>query len=71
MCELISYESFEEGQCIYKFNAHIDKMFILIDGEVDFSLEMKHDKVSEEMAKELAIDIDCPDIAHRLQKYKN
>ena len=51
LCELITYETYEEGEIIYKFKEQTDTLYIIIDGMIDFSLDMKHDILNDEMTK--------------------
>ena len=40
MCEWIGYKFFKEGEVIYHFGDPSDRMYIILDGEVNFTLNV-------------------------------
>jgi hypothetical protein len=62
LCELLTYEKFEIGQPVYKFKEPNDKMYIIIEGKVDFQLNMKKDNLTTKEKEQLAYDINCPNM---------
>jgi len=46
-------------------------MYILLDGQVDFSLDMKNNELSQEEVAQLSKDLKDKDLLNRLHKYKH
>ena len=46
-------------------------MYIILDGEVEFSIDMEAHNLDVEDAKELGCDLHIRDLPFRLQKYRN
>jgi CRP-like cAMP-binding protein len=42
VCEWLSYRYCKEGEVIYHFGDLGDSMYIILDGEVNFTLNMAH-----------------------------
>lgn len=43
LCEFLGYEHYNAGEIVFKHGQPNDKMYIIIDGNVDFSINMKKD----------------------------
>lgn len=72
-CELLNYESYSNGDTIYSYGDQCDKMFIILEGKVEFSLDMNENRLSSSEVEELSRDFSKKDksIVNQFQKFKN
>ena len=70
-CELLNYESYSNGDTIYSYGDQCDKMFIILEGKVEFSLDMNENRLSTSEVDELSRDVSKKDIVNQFQKFKN
>ena len=72
-CELLNYESYSNGDTIYSYGDQCDKMFIILEGKVEFSLDMNENRLSSSEVEELSRDVSKKDksIVNQFQKFKN
>ena len=62
MCEWIGYKFFKEGEVIYHFGDPSDRMYIILDGEVNFTLNVGSHNITEAQTNELERDIQVKDL---------
>lgn len=60
--EMLSYEFFPEGSIIYKNGDPNDKMYIILDGQVEFSNDMEKYPLSVSQIYELEADMSVKDL---------
>lgn len=81
LCELFEYQKCPAGKVIYnigklRLGSYVagdesDKMFILIDGTVEFSVNMKAITLTNEEMQELGDDLGIKDLPNVFHKYKH
>ena len=65
-CELVTHEHHKKGDVLYNLNDENDKMYIVIDGRVDFSLDMEKEDIMLDTAEELGEDLRVKNLHFRL-----
>ena len=71
VCELVTHQFCDKDQVLYNIGEEDDKMYIILDGVVEFSIDMEAHNPDVEDAKELGCDLGIKDLPFRLQKYRN
>lgn len=61
---LVTYEHYSPGEAIFKFGQPNDKMYIIIDGQVDFCLDMKKHDLNSDEIKEVSTDLKLKEFAN-------
>jgi len=47
VCELLTYEFHEKDDHLVEYDVPYESMFIILDGQIDFSLNLKQHKVQD------------------------
>jgi hypothetical protein len=66
VCEWIGYRFFKEGEVIYQFGQSKNSMYVILDGEVNFTLNVGSNIISEAQMNELEQDIQVKDLKKTL-----
>jgi signal-transduction protein with cAMP-binding, CBS, and nucleotidyltransferase domain len=57
MCGNMSYQFYEKDDVIYNFNQDGENMYIILDGEVGFSINCKTDSFQDKYVVDVAKDL--------------
>ena len=70
VCELLQYEEYENGHKLYDYHDYDDRLFIVLDGRVEFSVDMKTQVLTGSELQDLAFDVSFPQIGNQFMKFK-
>lgn len=57
VCEYLTYEQAEEGDKIIEFGTNTDEMYFVLDGTVDFFVDLKQNEMRSKQVDELCNDL--------------
>jgi hypothetical protein len=57
VCEFITYEHKKEGEHIVKYEDEGDSMYIILDGQIDFFVDVKKYDIRKKQVDDLSKDL--------------
>lgn len=66
LCEFCEYIKLEEKDAVFRVGQEIDRMFILVDGEVDFKIHMMKQRLTLDAISNMAENLGCSDMLNIL-----
>ena len=57
VCEYLTYETAEEGDKIIEYGKNTDEMYFILDGQVDFFVDLKQNEMRTKQVDDLCNDL--------------